>query len=88
MSEMDQKAADRRQAQHGDLDEREEYGHHGKTPAAWTGSAIAAVGAIIGTVGFLLPGINWLVVWVGLAVMVLSAVVGGAMRKMGYGQQY
>ncbi|MDN5570461.1 MAG: hypothetical protein L0G22_04255 [Propionibacteriaceae bacterium] len=88
MSDMDQKAADRRQAQDGDLDQREEYGHHGKTPAAWTGSAIAAVGAIVAAVGFLLPGINWLVIGIGLGVMVLAAIVGGVMRRMGLGQVY
>lgn len=60
--------------------------HHGKTPAAWTASAIAAIGAIIATVGFFM-NINWVLVWVGLGVMVASAIVGWAMVKLGYGQE-
>ncbi|MFV0450928.1 MAG: HGxxPAAW family protein [Propioniciclava sp.] len=60
--------------------------HHGRTAAAWTGSIIAAVGAAIGSVGFLM-NINWLVVWVGVGVMLIGAIVGGVLRKMGYGQQ-
>lgn len=58
--------------------------HHGRTPAAWTGSIVAFVGAIIGSVGFLM-NINWTVVWVGVAIFALSAVVGGLMVKLGYG---
>ncbi|MFV0407234.1 MAG: HGxxPAAW family protein [Propioniciclava sp.] len=59
--------------------------HHGRTVAAWTGSAIATLGAVIGTVGFLM-NINWVVVGVGVAVMLAGAIVGGFLRKMGYGQ--
>ncbi|WP_232547811.1 HGxxPAAW family protein [Propioniciclava soli] len=87
MSDTDQKAADRRQAANGDLDERVEYGHHGKTPAAWTGSAIAAVGAIVAAVGFVLPGINWWVIGAGLALMLVAPIVGAILRSMGYGQR-
>lgn len=59
--------------------------HHGRTPAAWVGMVVAVVGALIGTVGFLM-NINWPVVYVGLAVLVLAPIVGGVLRKMGYGQ--
>jgi hypothetical protein len=57
---------------------------HGNTPAAWT-----AVGIMF--VGFLLSGIAlpmelpWLF-FVGLAVVVLGAVVGKVMQMMGMGQ--
>ena len=60
--------------------------HHGKTPAAWTAMVIASIGAVIATVGFFL-NINWPVVWVGLGIMVASAIVGGVMVKLGYGQE-
>lgn len=60
--------------------------HHGRTVAAWTGSIIATVGALIGMVGFFL-NINWVVVFSGVGVMVLGAIAGGILRKMGYGQQ-
>ena len=59
--------------------------HHGKTPAAWTSTVIATLGAIIGTVGFFM-NINWTLVWVGVGIMVAAAIVGGVMVKMGYGQ--
>ncbi len=59
--------------------------HHGKTPAAWAGSLLATLGFLVGTVGFLL-NINWTVVWIGFALVALGAIVGGVMRKMGYGQ--
>ena len=62
---------------------KREY-HHGRTPAAWTGSAITAVGFIVAAVGFLM-GLNWLVIGIGLGVAVLGAVVGGFMRKAGLG---
>ena len=64
---------------------KEKY-HHGKTPAAWTGSVIATIGALIATVGFFL-NINWPIVWVGLAVMAEVPIVGGIMVKMGYGHE-
>lgn len=63
---------------------KEKY-HHGKTPAAWTSTVIATLGAIIGTVGFFM-NINWTLVWVGVGIMVAAAIVGGVMVKMGYGQ--
>ncbi len=59
--------------------------HHGRTPAAWVGSLIVTLGFIIGTVGFFM-NINWTVVWVGLAVIVIGTIAGGVMVKMGYGQ--
>ncbi|MDO5535525.1 MAG: HGxxPAAW family protein [Propionibacteriaceae bacterium] len=67
------------------MSSHEKY-HHGRTPAAWTASTIAAIGALIATVGFFL-NINWVVVWVGLGIVLAAAVVGGVMVKMGYGQQ-
>ncbi|MFP5416144.1 MAG: HGxxPAAW family protein [Actinomycetes bacterium] len=60
--------------------------HHGKTPAAWTGTTIASIGALVATVGFFM-NINWLMVWIGLGLMVVAAIVGGAMSRMGYGQE-
>ncbi len=85
MSETGQKAVDRAQAQAHVVQQRREY-HHGRTPAAWTSSIMAAVGFLISTVGFLM-NINWPVVGVGLAIVVVSPIVGGVMRKMGYGQE-
>ena len=60
--------------------------HHGKTPAAWTSTIIASIGAVIATIGFFM-NINWVVVWVGLGLMVAAVIVGGVMVKLGYGQE-
>lgn len=60
--------------------------HHGRSPAGWAGAVIAAVGAVIGTVGFFM-NISWPVVIVGLVILALAPIVGGTMRKMGYGQE-
>ncbi len=59
--------------------------HHGRTPAAWTSSILAAVGFILGSIAFLL-GPNWPLFWVSMAIVLASPIVGGVMRKMGYGQ--
>lgn len=59
--------------------------HHGRTPAAWAGSIIAAVGFTIGAVGFVL-GPNWTLIWVSAVVLVLALVTGAVLRRMGYGQ--
>lgn len=60
--------------------------HHGKSPAAWSAMAIALLGSLIGTVGFFM-NINWTLVIVGLIVLAVAPIVGGALRKMGYGTE-
>lgn len=60
--------------------------HHGRSPAGWASAVIATIGSLVATVGFFM-NISWPVVWVGLGVMVLAAIVGGTLRKMGYGQE-
>ncbi|MDQ7993630.1 MAG: HGxxPAAW family protein [Propionicimonas sp.] len=59
--------------------------HHGRTPAAWTGSIVAAVGFTLGAVAFLL-GPNWPLVWISAGVVLLAIVLGGVLRRAGYGQ--
>lgn len=61
--------------------------HHGRTPAAWAGTVIASIGAIVATIGFLM-NINWLVVSIGLGLFAASVVVGGVMVRLGMGQSY
>jgi hypothetical protein len=56
---------------------------HGNTPAAWTAVSIMFVGFLIS--GIALPlELEWLF-FVGLAVVVLGAVVGKVMSMMGMG---
>jgi hypothetical protein len=57
---------------------------HGNTPAAWTAVGIMFVGFLVS--GIALPmELPWLF-FVGLAVVVLGAVVGKVMQMMGMGQ--
>ncbi len=58
---------------------------HGHTPAAWTGVTIAFVGFMISGVAMIIP--NVLLVWGGLAVVLLAGVVGKAMSIAGMGRQ-
>ena len=57
--------------------------HHGQTPAAWTGVIIALVGFLVGGIGLVIDVLP--VFYVGCVLLVLSAVVGGVMSKMGLG---
>jgi len=61
------------------------YYHHGRSPAAWTGSVTAAVGFTIACVGGVI-GPNWIVLAVGVAVIVIAAIVTMVMKAMGFGQ--
>jgi hypothetical protein len=56
---------------------------HGNTPAAWTAVMIMFVGFLIG--GIALPISSPWLFFVGLAVVVLGAVVGKVMQMMGMG---
>ncbi|MCC2593022.1 hypothetical protein LKO27_06295 [Tessaracoccus sp. OS52] len=61
------------------------YYHHGRSPAAWTGSVLGAVGFTIAAVGSVL-GPNWTVVVIGAAILLIAAVVTMVMKAMGLGQ--
>ncbi|MFH8386420.1 HGxxPAAW family protein [Kitasatospora sp. NPDC018058] len=58
---------------------------HGHTPAAWTGVVISFVGFGIAGVAMILP--SPLLVWAGLAVVVVGGIVGKAMAMAGMGKQ-
>ena len=57
--------------------------NHGKTPAAWTAVTIMFVGFLIS--GIAVPWEKPWLFFVGLAVVVLGAVVGKVMSMMGMG---
>ncbi|GAA0407402.1 HGxxPAAW family protein [Streptomyces luteireticuli] len=59
--------------------------HHGKTPAAWTGVAIAFVGFCVASVFCVMAKPAGF--WVGVGLCLLGAVVGGAMSLMGMGSR-
>jgi CBS-domain-containing membrane protein len=56
---------------------------HGNSPAAWTAVVIALVGFAVGTIAFWFAIVP--VVWISAGVVVLAFVIGGIMKKLGYG---
>jgi len=58
---------------------------HGSTPAAWTLVVIVTLGVTVSTVSLVLG--SWFGFWVGAAVVLLGAIVGGVMRAAGLGQK-
>ncbi|GIJ00458.1 hypothetical protein CLV28_1842 [Sediminihabitans luteus] len=58
--------------------------NHGHTVAAWVAMIGIIVGALVGAVAFLVAE-PW-VFWVGMGIVVVALVVGGVMRRLGYGQ--
>ncbi|HYG93082.1 MAG TPA: HGxxPAAW family protein [Nocardioides sp.] len=60
--------------------------NHGNTPAAWTAVLVALAGFVVGGVGMMLSPISWPIFWVGVALVVASAVVFVVMDKMGLHQ--
>ena len=57
---------------------------HGSSPAAWTAVLICLLGITIGGLA-LIPDPNWTLFWVGVAVTLLSGVVGRVMAAAGMG---
>lgn len=59
--------------------------HHGNTPAAWTGVTIILIGFVIGGIGMVID--QWLLFWVGLALLPVGAIIGKIMSLMGMGAE-
>lgn len=57
--------------------------HHGNTPAAWTGVALAMLGFLIGGIGLMLSPVSMTLFWVGAALAVVALPVFAVMAKMG-----
>lgn len=62
-----------------------QYYHHGRSPAAWTGSIAASVGFVIAAIGGVM-GPSWLIVIIGAAIILLSGIITMVMKAMGLGQ--
>lgn len=61
------------------------YYHHGRSPAAWTGAVVAAVGFAIAAVAAVL-GPAWAWVIVGAVVVLIGGLTTMIMKAMGFGQ--
>ena len=57
--------------------------HDGTSPAAWTVSIGGMVGGLIIAIGAVL-GPNWPTIFVGIAVFLVSAVIGWVLARRGY----
>lgn len=61
------------------------YYHHGRSPAAWTGSIVCSVGFVIAAIGSV-TGPMWLLVIIGAAVILLGGLATMVLKAMGKGQ--
>ena len=57
---------------------------HGNTPAAWSAVAVALLGFVVGSVGMMLDPINYLVFWIGVALVLVAGVLFGVLAKLGF----
>ncbi|UDY22448.1 HGxxPAAW family protein [Nocardioides sp. Kera G14] len=58
--------------------------NHGNTPAAWAAVALALLGFVVGSVGMMLSPVNYVVFWIGVALVVIAGVAFVVLSKMGY----
>ena len=58
--------------------------HHGNTPAAWTGVAVAMVGFVVGCVALMQSPISEIMLWIGLALAAIALPVFLIMAKLGF----
>ncbi|MFT4287285.1 HGxxPAAW family protein [Nocardioides sp.] len=58
--------------------------NHGNTPAAWSAVAVALLGFVVGSVGLMLSPINYVVFWIGVALVVVAGVLFVVLSKLGY----
>lgn len=61
--------------------------NHGSNPAAWTTVLLVLAGFVVGGVALVLDPINWIVFWVGAALVPVAVIVGKVMAAMGMGAQ-
>ena len=57
--------------------------HHGNTPAAWTGVAVAMVGFVVGSIALMQDPVNLTMFWIGLALAAVALPVFLVMAKLG-----
>ena len=62
-----------------------QYYHHGRSPAAWTGSITASAGFVVAAVGGVM-GPSWLLVLIGAAIILAGGIITMVMKAMGLGQ--
>ena len=65
------------------VNRRGKHVHHGRTLAAWTGSAIALVAFIVGGIAVVVK--YWPMFWVAVALAAVALIATVVLQRMGYG---
>ena len=65
------------------VNRRGKHVHHGRTLAAWTGSAIGLVAFIVGGIAVVVQ--IWPLFWVSVGLAVVSLIATVVLQRMGYG---
>ena len=65
------------------LNRRGRHVHHGRTLAAWAGSAIGLVAFIVGGIAVVLQ--IWPMFWAAVALAVIALIATVVLQRMGYG---
>jgi hypothetical protein len=58
--------------------------HHGNTPAAWTGVAVAMLGFVVGSIALMRDPVSMTLFWVGIALGVVALPLFLVMAKLGF----
>lgn len=58
--------------------------HHGNTPAAWTGVAVAMLGFVVGSIALMRDPVSMTLFWVGIALGVVALPLFFVMAKLGF----
>jgi hypothetical protein len=58
--------------------------HHGNTPAAWTGVAVAMLGFVVGSIALMRDPVSMTLFWVGIALGVLALPLFFVLAKLGF----
>jgi hypothetical protein len=62
--------------------------NHGSTPAAWVAVVITLVAFVVGGIALVFSPPNWVLFWVGVALLPVAMVVGKVMSAMGLGADH
>ncbi len=57
--------------------------NHGNTVAAWSAVGLGILAFVVAGIGAMIP--NWVIFWVGVAILPIAGFVGVVLAKMGYG---
>ena len=57
--------------------------HHGRTLAAWTGSAIGLIAFVVGGIAVIIQ--NWPLFWASVGLAAVALIVTVVLQRLGYG---